>query len=941
MAEVTVSQLAESVGQSVDRILKQMKEAGLKHDAPDQLVSDEDKKALLKFLKTSHGEKAEQPRKITLKRKTMTTLKAGSGAGKRTVNVEVRKKRTYVKRSPEELAAAAKEQEEAAAKADAEVARQVAAAEAAEAEAKAAEEKQRAEQEAAAKAEAEAAAKAEAEREAAEKEAQEAEASKAAEAEPAKAKPEEKPAEKTEAKAESEEQPEKAADKPAPKRRILRSRRMDPNDPEVLRQKAAQRRMEAEAAEAARREEMLEERKRKEEEEKLEKEREDARRKAASKKTAAAPAADAPAKPGAKQKRFRDEDKPRRKGKDDRGRKRFADDDDFGGGRRKKKTLKLPEEAKRHGFQAPTEKIVREVAVPETITVGELAQKMSEKSADVIKELMKMGMMVTINQALDRDTAQLVVEEMGHTVKHVSEDALEEELEESLSSQEGTDAPRAPVVTVMGHVDHGKTSLLDYIRESRVASGEAGGITQHIGAYHVETDKGMVTFLDTPGHAAFTAMRARGASSTDIVILVVAADDGVMPQTEEAILHAKAAGVPLVVAVNKIDKEGADPDRVRNELAAKDVIPEDWGGDVQFINVSAHTGAGIDDLLDALLLQAELLELKAPADVPGQGSVIESRLDKGRGSVASVLVQRGTLRQGDIVLAGQFYGRVRAMLDENGESVKEAGPSIPVEILGLDGTPDAGDAFSVVESEKRAREIADFRQTKDREQKIKRQQAAKLDRMFENMSSGERKTLNVVLKADVRGSLEALQSSLADIGNDEVNVNVVAGGVGGIAETDVNLAVTAGAVMFGFNVRADNTARKTAENEGVDIRYYSVIYDLIDDVKQALSGMLSPELREEIVGVAEVRDVFRSPKFGLVAGCMVVEGTIFRNNPIRVLRDNVVIYEGELESLRRFKDDVNEVRSGFECGIGVKNYTDVKEGDKIEVFEVKEVARSL
>ncbi len=941
MAEVTVSQLAESVGQSVDRILKQMKEAGLKHDAPDQLVSDEDKKALLKFLKTSHGEKAEQPRKITLKRKTMTTLKAGSGAGKRTVNVEVRKKRTYVKRSPEELAAAAKEQEEAAAKADAEVARQVAAAEAAEAEAKAAEEKQRAEQEAAAKAEAEAAAKAEAEREAAEKEAQEAEASKAAEAEPAKAKPEEKPAEKTEAKAEPEEQPEKAADKPAPKRRILRSRRMDPNDPEVLRQKAAQRRMEAEAAEAARREEMLEERKRKEEEEKLEKEREEARRKAASKKTAAAPAADAPAKPGAKQKRFRDEDKPRRKGKDDRGRKRFADDDDFGGGRRKKKTLKLPEEAKRHGFQAPTEKIVREVAVPETITVGELAQKMSEKSADVIKELMKMGMMVTINQALDRDTAQLVVEEMGHTVKHVSEDALEEELEESLSSQEGTDSPRAPVVTVMGHVDHGKTSLLDYIRESRVASGEAGGITQHIGAYHVETDKGMVTFLDTPGHAAFTAMRARGASSTDIVILVVAADDGVMPQTEEAILHAKAAGVPLVVAVNKIDKEGADPDRVRNELAAKDVIPEDWGGDVQFIHVSAHTGEGIDDLLDALLLQAELLELKAPADVPGQGSVIESRLDKGRGSVASVLVQRGTLRQGDIVLAGQFYGRVRAMLDENGESVKEAGPSIPVEILGLDGTPDAGDAFSVVESEKRAREIADFRQTKDREQKIKRQQAAKLDRMFENMSSGERKTLNVVLKADVRGSLEALQSSLADIGNDEVNVNVVAGGVGGIAETDVNLAVTAGAVMFGFNVRADNTARKTAENEGVDIRYYSVIYDLIDDVKQALSGMLSPELREEIVGVAEVRDVFRSPKFGLVAGCMVVEGTIFRNNPIRVLRDNVVIYEGELESLRRFKDDVNEVRSGFECGIGVKNYTDVKEGDKIEVFEVKEVARSL
>ena len=502
-------------------------------------------------------------------------------------------------------------------------------------------------------------------------------------------------------------------------------------------------------------------------------------------------------------------------------------------------------------------------------------------------------------------------------------------------------APRAPVVTVMGHVDHGKTSLLDYIRESRVASGEAGGITQHIGAYHVETDKGMITFLDTPGHAAFTAMRARGAKSTDIVILVVAADDGVMPQTEEAVKHARAAEVPLVVAVNKIDKEGADPDRVRNELAAIDVIPEDWGGDTQFINVSAHSGDGIDDLLEALLLQAELLELEASADIPGRGIVIESRLDKGRGSISSVLVQAGTLRKGDVVLAGQQFGRVRAMLDENGKPIDAAGPSIPVEILGLDGTPDAGDAFVVLENEKRAREVAEFRQIKDREDKLKRQQASKLENMFANMGEEESKSLNIVVKADVRGSLEAIQSSLLEMGNDEVQVNIVSGGVGGITETDITLALTSNAVVFGFNVRADGAARKVVENEGVDLRYYSVIYDLIDDVKQALSGMLSPEMREEINGTAEVRDVFKSPKFGAIAGCMVIDGTLYRSNPIRVLRDDVVIYEGELESLRRFKDDVAEVRNGMECGIGVKNYNDVKPGDKIEVYEVKEYARTL
>jgi translation initiation factor IF-2 len=542
---------------------------------------------------------------------------------------------------------------------------------------------------------------------------------------------------------------------------------------------------------------------------------------------------------------------------------------------------------------------------------------------------------------IDQDTATLLVEEFGHGFKLVSADALEEKLEEALSQREGIEESRAPVVTVMGHVDHGKTSLLDYIRKSQVASGEAGGITQHIGAYHVETDRGMISFLDTPGHAAFTAMRARGAKSTDIVILVVAADDGVMPQTEEAVKHAKAANVPIIVAVNKIDKEGVDPERIKSELAAKDVIPEEWGGDTQFIHVSAQTGEGVDGLLDAILLQSELLELTAARDIPAQGIVIESRLDKGRGPVASLLIQSGTLRKGDIVLAGLQFGRVRAMMDENGQVIDEAGPSIPVEILGLDAVPAAGDLFAVVESEKHAREVADFRQEKTRNMKIQRQQAAKLDNMFDSMTAVGRKTLNVVVKADVRGSLEAIQSALLEIGNDEVQVNIITGGVGGITETDVNLAVTSSAVVFGFNVRADNAARRLVETEVIDMRYYNVIYDLIDDVKAALTGMLAPELRENIVGIAEVRDVFSSPKFGQIAGCMVIEGTVHRSKPIRVLRDSVVIYQGELESLRRFKDDANEVRNGTECGIGVKNYTDVKAGDLIEVYEVKEIARSL
>ncbi len=600
---------------------------------------------------------------------------------------------------------------------------------------------------------------------------------------------------------------------------------------------------------------------------------------------------------------------------------------------------KKPKE-KRHAFERPTKPMVREVDIPETITVGDLAQRMAVKSADVIKKLMGMGVMATINQALDQETAVLVTEELGHKANTVSEDAFEEEVLSEFSFEGKEKTKRAPVVSVMGHVDHGKTSLLDYIRRTKVASGESGGITQHIGAYHVETDHGMVSFLDTPGHAAFTAMRARGAQCTDIVILVVAADDGVMPQTKEAVDHARSAGVPIVVAINKMDKEEADPDRIKTELAGMEVIPEDWGGDVQFIPVSAHTGDGIEDLLEALLLQAEILELEASPDAPAKGVVVESSLERGRGSVATVLVQNGTLRQGEMVVAGSFFGKVRAMTDEAGKQVKEAGPSIPVEILGLNGTPNAGDEFFAVADEKKAKELAEFRQSREREQRLHRQQAAKLENLFENMGKDEVKTLNVVLKTDVRGSLEAITKSLQDLGNDEVQVKIVSSGVGGIAETDISLAMATNAVIFGFNVRADTASKRLVEQEGLDLRYYSIIYNLIDDVKAALTGMLAPEFREDIVGIADVRDVFRSPKFGQVAGCMVTEGNVYRNKPIRVLRDNVVIFEGELESLRRFKDDVPEVRNGMECGIGVKGY-DVKVGDQIEVFDRVRVERKL
>jgi len=826
MAEVTIKQLADVVGVSVERLVTQMREAGVQGKDTESTVTDEERLQLLAFLKRSHGEEAEvgEPKKITLKRKTTSTLKVGGGASRKTVNVEVRKKRTYVKRDEveeqpveEQVVAAAVE---AAPQVDSETVTEV---------------------------------KSEAPAESAESEAPVAtpveepvvEAVPVAPVAPAKV-----------AEAQPAKVGEPAADDPRKKRKERDARRNE----------------RAERGESRR------------------------------------------GKGGATKPAHKPLRAARHPGRNS---------------------------PNQHAFEKPTAAIVHEVSIPESITVAELAKKMSVKAAEVIKVMFKMGAMATINQPIDQDTATLVVEEMGHVAKPMQENAIEDALLESVAAHGGEATGRAPVVTVMGHVDHGKTSLLDYIRTTRVAAGESGGITQHIGAYHVETENGMVTFLDTPGHAAFTAMRARGAKLTDIVVLVVAADDGVMPQTEEAVQHAKAAGVPLVVAVNKIDKPEADPDRVKNELAQRDVIPEDWGGDVQFAHVSAKTGEGIDQLLEAVLLQAELLELTAVTDAPGQGVVVESRLDKGRGPVATLLVQNGTLKKGDIVLAGMNFGRVRAMLDENGDPLDAAGPAIPVEIQGLDGTPDAGDEFTVVSSEKKAREVALFRQGKYRDVKLARQQKSKLENLFNNMQAGEVKSLNIVIKTDVRGSLEALTHSLEDLSTDEVKVNIVSGGVGGIGETDANLALASSAILIGFNVRADAQARAIVEREEMELRYYAVIYDIIDDVKAAMGGLLSPEFREEIVGVAQVRDVFKAPKIGAIAGCMVTEGTVYRNKRIRVLRDNVVIYEGELESLRRFKDAVNEVRNGMECGIGVKNYNDVKVGDQIEVYDTIEVQRTL
>ncbi len=848
MSEVTVTQFAETIGVPVERLLGQLKDAGVKARGADEVIGDEDKIKLLDYLREKHGtEKVEPvaeagPKKITLKRRTTSELKVGgSSASKgKTVTVEVRKKRTYVKRSvvaaeedkriDQEVAQRLEQQLEVEAKQRAETARQ------------------KAEEDARRKAEVEAE---EEVRRKAEEEARRKAEEAAAVPEPSK---------------------EKLAEEPAPKRA----------EPEKKK-----------PAEEAR--------------------------------------------PSAKKEKAKKGRKTRR---EEEGELHIAVDKS---GRRKKKGRGKPvvTSTPKHGFEKPTAPIVHEVSIPETITVGELAQKMSVKAAELIKAMMKMGSMVTINQVLDQETATILVEEMGHTPVLMRENALEEEVIKSAEAAGGEEVNRAPVVTIMGHVDHGKTSLLDYIRRSRVASGEAGGITQHIGAYHVETDKGMISFLDTPGHAAFTAMRARGADVTDLVVLVVAADDGVMPQTKEAIQHARAAGVPLIIAVNKIDKPEADPDRVKNELAQEDVIPEDWGGDTMFVHVSAKAGTGVDELLDAILLQAEVLELKAVADGPASGIVIESRLDKGRGAVASILVQRGTLHKGDMVLAGHEYGRVRAMLDENGTPIEAAGPSIPVEILGLSGVPAAGDPAVVVADERKAREVALFRQGKFRDVKFARQQQAKLDDMFNQMAEGEVNNLNILLKADVQGSVEAIADALTKLSTDEVRVKIVASGVGGINESDAHLAVASNAIVIGFNVRADAGAKRVIEEQEIDLHYYSVIYELIDEVKSAMTGMLAPEFKEEIIGLAEVRDVFRSPKLGAIAGCMVVEGTVKRNNPIRVLRDNVVIYEGELESLRRYKDDVAEVKSGTECGIGVKNYNDVKVGDQIEVYERVQVKRTL
>jgi len=843
MADVTVTQFAEVLKVSVGKLLTQLDEAGIKVSGAEDQISDDAKLELLTYLRRSHGQDdtpatAAAPRRITLKRKSQSELRLSGAQGRsRTVNVEVRQKRTYIKRDV--LEKQAQEEQEAL-----------------DAERRAAEEQVEAaarEQE-----------QAKADQEAAEKAAIEAREKEAQAAKNA------------------EEDARKAAEKAA-----------------------------ANAAE---------------EKTRLEKAEADARARRTKEKEKAKPA-----QPKRNETRY--------------GRKELHVAGDKSGRRKRKAPMRRRSAAVggdgQHGFERPTAPVIHEVEIPESISVAELAQRMAIKGNEVVKVLFNMGAMVTINQVIDQDTATLVVEELGHIAKQVDSADVDEKLLADEQQVEGEEVGRAPVVTIMGHVDHGKTSLLDYIRHTKVADGEAGGITQHIGAYSVTTDKGMISFLDTPGHAAFTAMRARGAQATDIVILVVAADDGVMPQTIEAIQHSKAAGVPMVVAINKIDRENSDPERVKNELSQHEVIPEEWGGEQQFVNVSAHTGEGIDTLLDSILLQAEVMDLKAVAEGPAKGLVIESSLEKGRGAVATLLVQSGTLKQGDMIIAGEEYGRIRNMFNEAGTSIKEAGPSSPAVVLGLSKTPGAGDDFLVVKNERKAREVAEFRQTKTREAKLAQQQASKLDDMFSQMKEGELSTVPVIIKSDVHGSAEALRDALTKLSNDEVKVRVLGSAVGGITETDVNLAAASDAFIIGFNVRADATARTAIKESGVDVRYYSIIYEAIDDVKAALTSLLAPEIREQHVGLAEVKEVFSSPKFGDVAGCIVSEGYVKRSNPIRVLRDNVVIYEGELESLRRFKDNVNEVRSGTECGIGVKNYSDVQVGDQIECFERIEVARTL
>lgn len=901
MSEVTVNQLASTVGIPVERLLAQLNEAGISAADGDARLTEQEKMQLLGYLRRSHGkaepESGTAPSQVTLKRKSVSELRqpvaspraagnvrAATAPRAKTVSVEVRRKRTYIKRGttpsaePEATVAAAVEQARG-------------------------------------------------------------QRSPIEEAEPRRT--------------------------PVDRRSELQARRAE----EDSRRLAEQEEQERKAREEEAQRKLEEDERRRAEEEARHKSEEEEQARLASEAAAMteAPAGEAGETKEAKGKTRKHAKRVSEPSEKEKSVKKAARKDSIRARelvpeveyeeavtdqaapavterrpRRKKKSVK-PQLLDKHGFQRPTAPVVREVEIPEAISVAELANRMSVKAGDVIKALFKQGMPVTINQVLDRDTATIVVEELGHKAVAAKakdvEDAMMEQIEAEADQYEQRTRP--PVVTIMGHVDHGKTSLLDHIRRTRVADGEAGGITQHIGAYHVKTDRGMISFLDTPGHAAFSSMRARGAKVTDIVVLVVAADDGVMPQTVEAIQHARASEVPLVVAVNKIDKPDANADRVMQELTQHEVVPEDWGGDTMVVQVSAKSGQGIDDLLEALLLQAEVLELSAPIEGPARGTIVESELDKGRGPVATVLVQSGTLHRGDVIVSGSEFGRVRAMFDEKGRSVKEAGPSIPVQVLGLSSTPNAGDDVVVVADEKRAREVAELRQERERQSKLEDQRATSLDQLFSQMKEGEVQTVNIVIKADVQGSMEALRDSLAKLATDEVKVVIVASGVGGITESDANLALTSNAILLGFNVRADAAARRVVEEKGLDLRYYSVIYELIDDVKKALSGLLSPEVLEEIIGLAQVRDVFRSSKFGAVAGCMVVEGVIKRNNPIRVLRDNVVVYEGSLESLRRFKDDVQEVKAGTECGIGVKNYNDVQAGDQIEVFERTERAREL
>ena len=852
MPEVTVKQYAEVIQIPVERLLEQLQEAGLSAKSEDDRISDNEKTELLGYLRRKHGKDNQPgPERITLRRKTMSEIKMpATGLGSRskvrskTVSVEVRKRRTYIKRGviEEEALKRAQEAEQRQAKIDAE----------------------------------EQARQAEAEREA---------------------------AARREETAPAIETPQPATPEDGVAAQVAEAAMVSEpaTEEEVVSQAAPGEETAQPGAETAEQPAGL----------------------------APELPAEVPAPPAEKEKPARIQREELHVASDKSGRRKKK--------QRHRQVVKRPSQ---HGFEKPTAPIVREVEIPESITVSELAQRMSVKSTEVIKALMTLGSMVTINQIIDQETAAIVAEEMGHKAKMLKENALEEEIMQSGRGQ-GDEVTRAPVVTIMGHVDHGKTSLLDYIRRSKVAAGEAGGVTQHIGAYSVSTGNGSITFLDTPGHEAFTAMRARGAGVTDIVILVVAADDGVMPQTEEAIQHAKAGSVPLIVAVNKIDKADADPERVRQELSKFEVISEEWGGDTIFVNLSAKTGEGVDTLLDSISLQAEILELSAAPDGAASGAVIEARLDKGRGPIATVLVQNGELRRGDVILTGHEFGRVRAMHDENGVEVRAAGPSIPVEILGLSGTPNAGDDMIVVPDERKAREIALFRQGKYREVKLAKQQASKAKNVITRMSDGDGVSINILIKTDVQGSAEALSEALLKLTGDEVAINIISAGVGGITESDINLALASNGMVIGFNVRVDGAARKLVDEEGVDLRYYSVIYDVIDDVKAAINGLLSPEVREQIVGVAEVKEVFRSPAFGEIAGCIVSSGLVRKSNPIRVLRDNVVIYEGELESLRRFKDDVNEVKSGVECGIGVKNYNDVKAGDQIEVFERIEVERNI